>query len=285
MGGDPKSTVLLGSILGPCFVCSSAGSCPVLLPTTPLTPPHHSHCLFPCFPADSIVIMSLRNLALISREETSFRRVLLKIVELFGSTRVIGQTSLLEHRGSLIIRHLCNLLSPEKVYCELSTILSSSGTRGGVNDGKEEGGEVEEEQDLEFCELMVQMLNLILLTANELEPMRTKLKGSLNRNGGGGGNSSNTLLFETIFNAWCHSPVSALSLCFLAQSYDLASVMISNFGDAEITVGLLMQVGKLTWNGVGFVVRQRGCVCSGSFSPPLLRFFCFALLCFFACWC
>ena len=171
------------------------------------------------------------------------------------------------------------------MYCELSTILSSSGTRGGVNDGKEEGGEVEEEQDLEFCELMVQMLNLILLTANELEPMRTKLKGSLNRNGGGGGNSSNTLLFETIFNAWCHSPVSALSLCFLAQSYDLASVMISNFGDAEITVGLLMQVGKLTWNGVGFVVRQRGCVCSGSFSPPLLRFFCFALLCFFACWC
>ena len=62
----------------------------------------------------SIVIMSLRNLALISRDELLFRRVLSKIVELFGSTRVVGKTSLLEHRGSLIIRHLCNLLKPEK---------------------------------------------------------------------------------------------------------------------------------------------------------------------------
>ena len=58
--------------------------------------------------------MSLRNLALISRDELLFRRVLSKIVELFGSTRVVGKTSLLEHRGSLIIRHLCNLLKPEK---------------------------------------------------------------------------------------------------------------------------------------------------------------------------
>jgi vacuole morphology and inheritance protein 14 len=202
--------------------------------------------------SDSIVIMSLRNLALISREEVSFRRVLVKIVELFGSTRVIGQTSLLEHRGSLIIRHLCNLLSPEKVYCELSTILSDDKTNG-ITDSNNSGGStaaatttaskndnhrtVYGSQDLEFCELMVQMLNLILLTANELEPMRTKLKGSLT-------SSRDSSLFETIFNAWCHSPVSALSLCFLAQSYDLASVMISNFGDAEITVGLLMQVGK-----------------------------------------
>ena len=69
--------------------------------------------------------------------------------------------------------------------------------------------------------------------------MRTKLKGSLN------GSEQDRRLFETVFNAWCHSPVSALSLCFLAQSYELASVMITNFGDAEITVGLLMQIDKL----------------------------------------
>ena len=170
--------------------------------------------------SDAIVIMSLRNLALISREDQLFRRVLSKIVELFGSTRIVGKTSLLEHRGSLIVRHLCTLLSPEKVYRELSDIMSSH-------------------DDLEFVELMVQMLNLILLTADELEPMRTKLKGSLN------GNEQDRRLFETVFNAWCHSPVSALSLCFLAQSYELASVMVTNFGDAEITVGLLMQIDKL----------------------------------------
>ena len=96
--------------------------------------------------------------------------------------------------------------------------------------------------DLEFVELMVQMLNLILLTADELEPMRSKLKGALTKTTA---EKESAKLFETVFNAWCHSPVSALSLCFLAQSYDLASVMIVNFGDAEITVGLLMQVDKL----------------------------------------
>jgi vacuole morphology and inheritance protein 14 len=88
---------------------------------------------------------------------------------------------------------------------------------------------------------MVQMLNLILLTADELEPMRRKLKGALTASS----SSTAKTLFETVFNAWCHSPVSALSLCFLSQCYDLASVMITNFGNAEITVGLLMQVDKL----------------------------------------
>ena len=44
------------------------------------------------------------------------------------------------------------------VYCELSNIIV-------------------QHSDLEFVELMVQMLNLILLTADELEPMRSKLKG------------------------------------------------------------------------------------------------------------
>ena len=35
------------------------------------------------------------------------------------------------------------------------------------------------------------------------------------------------------------------SLCFLAQSYDLAAELISEFADVEITVGFLMQVDKL----------------------------------------
>ena len=169
-------------------------------------------------PSDQIVQVSLRNLALVSRSDMLFRRVLVKVVELFGSKR-----SLLENRGSLIVRHLCILLSAEKVYCELATIMQT-------------------QEDLEFTSLMVQMLNLILLTASELEPLRVKLKGSLSSLSS---SSSSFKIFETVFNSWCHAPVAALSLCFLAQAYDLASVMISHFGDAEITVGFLMQVDKL----------------------------------------
>lgn len=169
-------------------------------------------------PSDQIVQVSLRNLALVSRSDMLFRRVLVKVVELFGSKR-----SLLENRGSLIVRHLCILLSAEKVYCELATIMQT-------------------QEDLEFTALMVQMLNLILLTASELEPLRVKLKGSLSSLSL---SSSSFKIFEAVFNSWCHAPVAALSLCFLAQAYDLASVMISHFGDAEITVGFLMQVDKL----------------------------------------
>ena len=169
--------------------------------------------------SDQIVQVSLRNLALVSRSSKLFTRVLVKVVEIFGSKR-----SILENRGSLIVRHLCILLPAEKVYCELSAIMH-------------------EQEDLEFTSLMVQMLNLILLTASELEPLREKLKGSLSSLASSA--SSSSRIFEVVYNSWCHAPVAALSLCFLAQAYDLAGVIISHFGDAEITVGFLMQVDKL----------------------------------------
>jgi len=39
--------------------------------------------------------------------------------------------------------------------------------------------------------------------------------------------------------------VATLSLCLLAQAYDLASVLVQKFAEVEITVGFLMQIDKL----------------------------------------
>ena len=193
---------------------------------------------------DDIVVLDIQVLALICKDDSndSFRRVLKEVYKLFQTDQV-----LLEKRASLVVRHFCQFLSPERVYRELAHIVSST-------------------EDLTFAALIVQMLNIILLTASELEPLRVKLKrcdGFVVENHAKGSgksssrnnNSSSSVtgdqrkearsLFSVLYNSWCHSPVSALSLCFLAQAYDLASVLISHFAKAEITVSFLMQVDKL----------------------------------------
>lgn len=64
---------------------------------------------------------------------------------------------LLEERGSFIIRQLCILLNAEDVYRTLAQILLK-------------------ETDLKFASLMVEQLNMILLTSSELYELRTSLK-------------------------------------------------------------------------------------------------------------
>jgi len=188
---------------------------------------------------DEIVELDIQVIALICRHngKENFRRILKEIYSLFASDQ-----TLLEKRGSLILRHLCRRLTPERVYRELADIIRTTG-----------------EENVVFASVIVQMLNIILLTANELDPLRAKLKRCqgvtpMAESSTGGNNTKNVSkadqdesrsLFTTLFNSWCHSPVSALSLCFLAQAYDLASVLITNFGMADISVGFLMQVDKL----------------------------------------
>ena len=52
-------------------------------------------------------------------------------------------------------------------------------------------------------------------------------------------------MFSVIFRSWCHNPVATLSLCLLAQAYELSSELISNFAEVEITVGFLLQIDRL----------------------------------------
>ena len=81
-----------------------------------------------------------------------FTKFIVNLLRLFSTDR-----QLLEDRGAFIIRELCLLLSAEDIYKILAEILLR-------------------EQNLRFACIMVQTLNIILLTSSELFDLRNKLK-------------------------------------------------------------------------------------------------------------
>jgi vacuole morphology and inheritance protein 14 len=88
---------------------------------------------------------------------------------------------------------------------------------------------------------MVQVLNLILLTASELHDLRSTLARSFV-----GESEDGRKVFVTLFHCWCHNPVATLSLCLLAQAYDLSFALVKRFSDSsDVSVSFLMQIDKL----------------------------------------
>ncbi|KAE9607520.1 putative vacuole morphology and inheritance protein [Lupinus albus] len=165
-------------------------------------------------PSDEVVLLVLDVHACIAKDPQHFRQLVVFLVHNF---RV--DNSLLEKRGALIIRRLCVLLNAERVYRELSTIL-------------------EGESDLDFASLMVQALNLILLTSWELSEIRDLLKQALV-------NPAGKDLYVSLYASWCHSPMAILSLCLLSQTYQHASAVIHSLEEEDINTKFLVQLDKL----------------------------------------
>ncbi|XP_057445520.1 protein VAC14 homolog [Lotus japonicus] len=165
-------------------------------------------------PSDEVVLLVLDVHACIARDPQHFRQLVVFLVHSFRL-----DNSLLEKRGALIIRRLCVLLNAERVYRELSIIL-------------------EGESDLDFASIMVQALNLILLTSLELSEIRDLLKQSLV-------NPAGKDLYVSLYASWCHSPMAIISLCFLAQTYRHASAVIQSLVEEDIHVKFLVHLDKL----------------------------------------
>lgn len=106
--------------------------------------------------ADDIVASSLAAMARIARNSSKCDRILGDIITKFESDR-----KLLEDRGAFIVRKLCVLLRPNTVYLVLARIVDSR-----------------MDKDLDFSALMVQTLNVILLTTPELAELRSTLKSA-----------------------------------------------------------------------------------------------------------
>eukprot|EP01114_Cavostelium_apophysatum_P017154 TRINITY_DN5029_c0_g1_i1.p1 TRINITY_DN5029_c0_g1~~TRINITY_DN5029_c0_g1_i1.p1 ORF type:complete len:719 (-),score=131.55 TRINITY_DN5029_c0_g1_i1:14-2170(-) len=182
-------------------------------------------------PSDEVVRLDLEVMAKISLlDEIYFNKLMNSLVNLFSTDR-----HLLEHRGSLIIRQLSLFIAPEKIYVTLARIL-------------------ETEEDMEFASVMIQSLNLILLTAAELFEVRASLKNLSSTSESSSAvaaaavpdrTKSRVELFTTLYRSWAHSPTATLSLCLLAQLYQHASDLIFKFGELEVTVNFLMEVDKL----------------------------------------
>ncbi|KAF0695654.1 Aste57867_13548 [Aphanomyces stellatus] len=176
--------------------------------------------------ADAVVSLDLEVLARLSTNlsQIEFSKVLQAVIQLFAT-----DARLLEKRGSLIVRKLCTLLDAKSIYMVVATVLSTY-------------------EDLDFVSLMVHTLNLILLTANELEQLRAVLRRSFDAKA----SKDDIDVFTTLYKTWCHNPVSTFSLCLLAQSYELSSSLIVKLypfatpvAEIDASVGFLMQIDKL----------------------------------------
>jgi len=233
---------------------------------------------------DLVVKLALEVLARICLNAQSqldpqnFSLVLHYLLSLFRQDR-----KFLEIRGSFIIRSLCELLDAEEVYRKMSAILAGESTPPAPNSsaaatsvtggpaagasaaGSSTGGagvdatmlllSTEANEDFDFIALMVQTLNLILLTALELAPLRARLKACMaapptnadaqavaaHRTAAAAGLS----LFRALYQAWVHNPISTFSLCLLTQTYRLSSELILRIASVDMTVSHLMQVDKL----------------------------------------
>jgi vacuole morphology and inheritance protein 14 len=51
--------------------------------------------------------------------------------------------------------------------------------------------------------------------------------------------------FESLFNCWCVNPVSAFSLCLLAEVYELSASIVMNFTSLATNVSFLVQAERL----------------------------------------
>ncbi|KAE8690888.1 Protein VAC14-like protein [Hibiscus syriacus] len=164
--------------------------------------------------SDEVVLLVLDIHACIAQDPLNFRQLVVFLVHNFRVDH-----SLLERRGALIVCRLCVLLDAERVYRELSTIL-------------------EGEANLDFACIMVQALNLILLTSSELSKLRELLKQSHS-------NAAGKDLFVSLYASWCHSPIAIISLCLLAQTYQHASSVIQSLVEEDINAKFLVQLDKL----------------------------------------
>eukprot|EP01006_Ploeotia_vitrea_P059836 TRINITY_DN74871_c0_g1_i1.p1 TRINITY_DN74871_c0_g1~~TRINITY_DN74871_c0_g1_i1.p1 ORF type:complete len:680 (+),score=21.87 TRINITY_DN74871_c0_g1_i1:154-2193(+) len=168
--------------------------------------------------SEEVITLDLAVLAKLSKSADTFNQFLEELVRLLDKGRKKLMT-----RAALghIVKQLCSLIDPEKLFCALSTILREEAAR-----------------DKEFVATVVQLLNMILLTISELTDFRNTLKRGLQKR-------KTRQLFVELYQCWSYSPVSTLSLCLFSMAYEHAYRIVCTFGDMEITVKFLGQIDTL----------------------------------------
>eukprot|EP00301_Raphidiophrys_heterophryoidea_P021682 c6035_g1_i1.p1 GENE.c6035_g1_i1~~c6035_g1_i1.p1 ORF type:complete len:653 (+),score=210.75 c6035_g1_i1:40-1959(+) len=166
--------------------------------------------------SEDVVTAALEVLSRLSESQSQFDRCLHQLMSLFSRDR-----QLLRRRGPLIVCKLCVHLGSDRIYTSLARNLADPSM-----------------QDLHFKSLFVKHLNLILLTSNELEGLRDRLKHCRVDQGG-------REFFLALYTSWCHNAIATLSLCLLAQAYDLAAELIVVLSEMRIDMDMLLQIDKL----------------------------------------
>ncbi|CCH58598.1 hypothetical protein TBLA_0A08080 [Henningerozyma blattae CBS 6284] len=122
---------------------------------------------------------------------------------------------LFKKRGNYIMKQVCASLSPERIYKVVSSVLDT-------------------ESDITFVKMVIQILSTNLITANEVKPLRNKLR-----------TGEESLFFNMLFKWWCHNPISVLSLCLVSENYELAYSVLQSFVNYDLTVTDIVQLDVL----------------------------------------
>jgi len=165
-------------------------------------------------PSDEVVSLDLEVLAIIASTESNFVKFLRNLVNMFRSDQKLFK------KAGFIIRQLCVMLNPEKIYRELSKILQTY------------------TKNLQFCSNLIQIMNMTLLTTKELSELRELIKK-------GSSSAESTDLFQELYKSWCHNPVATLTLCLLAKNYKHASELVKTFSQIDVSVSFLSQIDNL----------------------------------------
>ena len=167
--------------------------------------------------SDQVVLESLTVQASFAvSSETHFKQYILRLVAGFQAPQ---GAQLLQRRGSMVLRRLCVLLEPERLFVELAERL-------------------EEQPNFKYAATMVQALNLILLTAPEAKELRQMLQGCR-------ASAAGRRLFLVLYRSWCHAPGAVLTLCLLAQAYDHAAALVNTFGESAWDIDVLVQLDRV----------------------------------------
>ncbi|KAF2071122.1 hypothetical protein CYY_007551 [Polysphondylium violaceum] len=165
--------------------------------------------------SDEVVKLDLEVISKISNDSLLFDLLTQNLVALLSS-----DSQLLRSRGNFIIRQLCLFLNPEMIFRRFATIINDDNS---INP--------------EFASIMIQTLNLILLTSDECLDMRRDLKDLQT--------PESRELFSILYKSWVHSPASLFSFCMLCQVYEHSCDLLTKFTEIEITVNFLMEMDRL----------------------------------------
>lgn len=160
--------------------------------------------------SEKVIDKDLELLSKISNQSDDkyFQSFMVDLMDLFKKDRKI-----LDTKADFIIRTICKSLDSERVYKTISKVLS------------------EEEGNLSFVSIVIQILNNNLIIAPELQRLRHKLIRGESQD-----------LFIDLFSCWSLNSPSLLCLTLLTSKYKLSWEIVSKMVNYDISLNLLVQL-------------------------------------------
>ena len=130
---------------------------------------------------------------IIKDKEKNLKIIISKIINTFQK-----KIDLIDKRGTDIFTILCTTLRVDIIFTTFASVLL-------------------EMKDNEYISRIINRLNIFLIKSDITEDLRNVCKKVKNSN-----DRKDKIFFEKIFTTWCINPVSVLTLCLIAENFELS---------------------------------------------------------------